>query len=229
MNFQDLFTHLREFDTPTICNALEIASGSRELSSFTQHTLIAASSHLPAIVGFARTAKIRCSTPYDPAQRKQNRVSYYEYIAGGQQPSIAVIEDIDERPGVGAFWGEVNTHIHRGLGCIGTVTNGSMRDLDAMDPEFQCLAGSLSPSHAWVQVAEIGKPVEIFGMRVSPGQIVHADRHGAVVIPPEYLEKLPEAIDLMARREKVLLDAAKRDGFDIIALKEAMSESEKLR
>ena len=229
MDLQELFTHLREFDTPTICNALEIASGSRELSRFTQQTLIAASSHLPAIVGFARTAKIRCSTPYDPAQRKQNRVNYYEYIAGGKQPSIAVIEDIDELPGVGAFWGEVNTHVHRGLGCIGTVTNGSIRDLDAMDPEFQCLAGSLSPSHAWVQVVDIGKPVEVFGMRVSPDQIIHADRHGAVVIPPEYLEKLPAAIDLMARREKVLLDAAKRDNFDITMLKDAMTESEKVR
>lgn len=229
MNFQELFTHLREFDTPTICNALEIASGSRELSSFTQRTLIAASSNLPAIVGFARTATIRCSTPYDPAQRRQNRIGYYEYIANGEQPSIAVIQDIDERPGVGAFWGEVNTHIHRGLGCIGTVTNGSMRDLDAMDPEFQCLAGSLSPSHAWVQLVEVGKPVEIFGMRVRPDQIVHADRHGAVVIPPQYLEKLPAAIDLMARREKVLLDAAKSDDFDITALKRAMGESEKVR
>lgn len=229
MNFQELFTHLREFDTPTICNALEIASGSRELSSFTQQTLIAASSNLPAIVGFARTATIRCSTPYDPAQRRQNRIGYYEYIANGEQPSIAVIQDIDERPGVGAFWGEVNTHIHRGLGCIGTVTNGSMRDLDAMDPEFQCLAGSLSPSHAWVQLVEVGKPVEIFGMRVRPDQIVHADRHGAVVIAPQYLEKLPAAIDLMARREKVLLDAAKSDDFDITALKRAMGESEKVR
>ncbi|UCD67610.1 MAG: RraA family protein [Betaproteobacteria bacterium] len=229
MHFQELFTHLREFDTPTICNALEIASGLRELSTFTQHTLIAASSRLPAIVGFARTAKIRCSTPYDPAQRSQNRVSYYEYIAGGEQPSIAVIEDVDELPGVGAFWGEVNTHIHRGLGCVGTVTNGSMRDLGAMHPDFQCLAGSLSPSHAWVQVVEIGAPVEIFGMRVNPDEIIHADGHGAVVIPPKYLEKLPAAIDLMARREKVLLDAAKRDGFDIATLKEAMSESEKVR
>ncbi len=229
MDFKDLFSHLREFDTPTICNALEIASGSRELTGFTQQTLIAASSHLPAIVGFARTATIRCSTPYDPAQRRQNRIAYYEYIAGGEQPSIAVIEDIDERPGVGAFWGEVNTHIHRGLGCVGTVTNGSMRDLDAMHPEFQCLAGSLSPSHAWVQLVEMSKPVEIFGMRVRPDEIVHADRHGAVVIPPQYLEKLPAAIDLMARREKVLLDAAKSNDFDISALKAAMAESEKVR
>ncbi|MGD2141235.1 MAG: RraA family protein [Burkholderiales bacterium] len=228
MHSKELFAHLRQFDTPTISNALEIARGSRELTGFTQRTLIASSSRQPAIVGFARTARIRCSTPYDPAQRRRNQISYYEYIARPEQPSIAVIEDIDEQPGLGAFWGEVNTHVHWGLGCIGTVTNGSMRDLDAMHPEYQCLAGALSPSHAWVQVVEIGKPVEIFGMQVNPDDIVHADRHGAIVIPLEYLERIPAAIDLMARREQVLLEASKSAGFDITALKEALAASDKV-
>lgn len=229
MKYSELFEHLRQFDTPTICNALEIASGKRDLSIFTQRTLIAASRHLPAIVGFARTATIRCSTPYDAAERQKNRGAYYEYVAGPPQPTIAVIQDIDERVGVGAFWGEVNTHLHWGLGCVGTLTNGSMRDLDAMQPDFQCLAGALSPSHAWVQVIEFGKPVEIFGMHVAHGDIVHADRHGAVVIAAQYLEKLPAAIDLMARREKVLLDAAKSPDFDIEKLKRAMIASAEVK
>jgi len=229
MKAQELFTHLRQFDTPTICNALEVASGSREMSGFTQQTLIAASPGLPAIIGFARTSTIRCTTPYDADQRRSKQLSYYEYIAQPDQPSIAVVQDIDERPGLGAFWGEVNTHIHWGLGCIGTLTNGSMRDLDAMQPDFQCLAGSLSPSHAWVQVVETGIPVDIFGMPVADGDIVHADRHGAVVIPKQYLDKLPAAIDLMARREQVLLDAARRPDFDMSALKDAMSKSAAVR
>ena len=229
MNVQELFTHLREFDTPTICNALEVASGERSMSGFTQQTLIASSPGLPAIIGFARTATIRCSTPYDADKRRSNQLSYYEYVAQPEQPSIAVIQDIDERPGLGAFWGEVNTHIHHGLGCVGTLTNGSMRDLDAMQVDFQCLAGSLSPSHAWVQVVETGKPVEVFGMSVSDGDIVHADRHGAVVIPKKYLDKLPAAIELMARRENVLLDAARRPDFDLSALKDAMSKSAAVR
>ena len=228
MHLEEIFAHLRQFDTPTISNALEIATGSRDATSFTQRTLIAASSRLPAIVGFARTAQIRCSTPYDAAQRRRNQISYYEYIARPQQPCIAVIEDIDEHPSLGAFWGEVNTHVHWGLGCIGTVTNGSMRDLDAMHPDFQCLAGSLSPSHAWVQVVEVDIPVKIFGMKVNPEDIVHADRHGAVVIPVQHLEAVPAAIDLMARREKVILDAAKRPDFDINTLKQALADSAKV-
>lgn len=225
MTEQEIFTHLRQFDTPTICNALEVASGKRELSGFTQQTLIAASPGLPSIIGYARTSTIRCSEPYDANERRSAQLAYYEYIAQPAQPSIAVVQDIDERPGLGAFWGEVNTHIHWGLGCIGTLTNGSIRDLDAMQPEFQCLAGSLSPSHAWVKVVECGKPVEIYGMSVCDGDIVHADRHGAMVIPKQYLDKIPAAIDLMARREKVLLDAARLPGFNFPALKEALSKS----
>jgi len=225
MTEQEIFTHLRQFDTPTICNALEVASGARELTGFTQRTLIAASPTLPSIIGYARTSTIRCSTPYEAEQRRAKQLSYYEYIAQPDQPSIAVVQDIDERAGLGAFWGEVNTHIHWGLGCVGTLTNGSMRDLDAMQPDFQCLAGSLSPSHAWVQVVDCGKPVEVFGMSVSDGDIVHADRHGAMVIPKQHLKKLPAAIDLMTRREKVLLDAARLPDFGFPALKEAMSKS----
>lgn len=144
-------------------------------------------------------------------------------------PTIAVIQDIDEQPGLGAFWGEVNTHIHWGLGCIGALTNGSMRDLAAMQPQFQCLAGSLSPSHAWVQVLESGKAVEIFGMQVADGDILHADPHGAVVIPANALERMPDAIDLMARREKVILDAARKPGFDVAKLREAFAAADQVK
>lgn len=229
MDTRSVFAHLRLFDTPTIANALEIAQGKRSITGFTRQTYLTAFPKLPAIVGFARTAAIRCSTPYDPAVRRKNQVAYYEHVAQGGQPTIAVIQDIDSQPGLGAFWGEVNTHVHWGLGCLGTLTNGSMRDLDAMQPQFQCFAATLSPSHAWVQVVEIGKPVEVLGMAVTDGDIVHADRHGAIVIPLDVLEKIPAAIDLMARKEKVILDAAKKPGFGIAALKEAFAASDLIK
>ena len=228
MDIPALFAHLRQFDTPTIANALEIAQGKRSLDGFTRQPYLTAFPKLPAIVGFARTAAIRCSTPYDPAVRRKNQIAYYEHVAQGEQPTIAVIQDIDSQPGLGAFWGEVNTHVHRGLGCVGTLTNGSMRDLDAMQPQFQCFAATLSPSHAWVQVVEIGKPVEVFGMAVRDGDIVHADKHGAIVIPRDDLAKLPAAIDLMARKEKVILDAARKPGFSVETLKAAFAASDQI-
>jgi len=224
-----LFEHLRRFDTPTIANALEIARGQRTITGFTRQTLVASSVQLPPIVGFARTVTIRSSAPYDPAVRRKNQLAYYEYLAKPQQPTVAVVQDIDGQPGLGAFWGEVNTHIHWGLGCMGAVTNGSMRDLDAMHPRFQCLAASLSPSHAWVQVVDFGKEVDVFGLVVSDDEIVHADRHGAVVIPRDLLEKLPAAIDLMARREKVILDASRLPGFDMAKLRDAFAASDRIK
>lgn len=229
MQTAELFAHLRQFDTPTIVNALEIAQGQRLTSGFTRQTLIAAFPKLAPIVGYARTATIRCSTPYDPAQRRRSQIAYYENLARTPGPTIAVIQDIDSEPGLGAFWGEVNTHIHWGLGCVGTITNGSMRDLGAMQPQFQCLAGALSPSHAWVQVVEWAKPVQVFGMTVADGDVVHADLHGAVVIPAAALEKMPFAIDLMARREKVILDAARKPGFDVGKLREAFAAADQVK
>ena len=224
-----LFEHLRRFDTPTIANALEIARGQRTITGFTRRTLIAAFPQLPPIVGFARTVTIRSSTPYDPAVRRKNQLAYYEHVAQAPQPTVSVVQDIDSQPGLGAFWGEVNTHIHWGLGCVGAVTNGSMRDLDAMHPQFQCLAASLSPSHAWVQVVDIGSQVDVSGMVVSDGDIVHADRHGAIVIPRDLLEKLPAAIDLMARREKEILDAARKPGFGMAKLRDAFAVSDQVK
>ena len=229
MDTGSLFEHLRRFDSPTIANALEVARGQRTITGFTRRTLIAAFPQLPPIVGFARTVTIRSSTPYDPAVRRKNQLAYYEHLAQAPQPTVSVVQDIDSQPGLGAFWGEVNTHIHWGLGCVGAVTNGSMRDLDAMHPQFQCLAASLSPSHAWVQVVDIGKQVDVFGMVVSDGEIVHADRHGAIVIPRELLDKLPAAIELMARREKELLDAARKPGFNIAALRQAFAASDQVK
>ena len=229
MDTGSLFEHLRRFDTPTIANALEIARGQRTITGFTRQTLIAAFPQLPSIIGFARTVTIRSSTPYDPAVRRKNQLAYYEYLAQPQQPTVSVVQDIDSQPGLGAFWGEVNTHIHWGLGCVGAVTNGSMRDLDAMHPKFQCLAALLSPSHAWVQVVDFGKQVDVAGLVVSDGEIVHADRHGAIVIPRDLLDKLPAAIDLMARREKALLDAARLPGFDIAKLRTAFTASDQIK
>ncbi len=226
MNIRAQFEHLRKFDTPTIVNALEIVRGARFISGFTRGTLIAARPKAPALVGFAKTAAIRSSTPFDGPQRRKMQIAYYEYVAQTEHPTIAVIHDIDSQPGLGAFWGEVNTNVHWGLGCIGAVTNGSMRDLDAMHPDFQCIAASLSPSHAWVQVVDIGKPVDVMGLAVSDGDVVHADMHGAVSFSRDLLDKLPAAIDLMARKEKIILDAARKPGFNFATLREALAASD---
>lgn len=226
---QELLDHLKAFDTPTICNALEVVQGKRLDVGFTTQTMICAFPDMAPIVGFARTATIKAMTPspLPPAEAKALRVRYYEYLVdGGPLPAITVIQDLDPDPGFGAFWGEVNTAVHRGLGVLGCITNGSYRDLDVIDPRFQLLGGKIGPSHAHVHVEAIDVPVEIFSMKVEPGDLVHADRHGAVVIPRADAPALPAAIDLCVRKEKPVLEAARSSGFSIEHLKAAFAEAE---
>jgi regulator of RNase E activity RraA len=220
---------LRAFDTPTICNALELVAPARRAIGFTRRPLIAAFPALPPVVAFARTAIIRSREPHprDREAAKAVRLGYYEHIAAEPLPSITVIQDIDAPDtGFGAFWGEVQTHVHKGLGCAGVITDGSVRDLDAMAPDFIVLAGSIMPSHAHVHLVEYGGTVSVFGMMVSANDIIHCDRHGAVVVPYDAVEKIPAAVDLLTRREKVLIEASKQPGFSIERLRQAYREQD---
>ena len=119
-----LLDHLRQFDTPTICNALELAAPERRTFGFTAEPFVCADPALPPIVGYARTATIRATSPIDPAKKRETSLRYYEYVASNPGPNIAVIQDLDTRPGTGAHWGEVNSNIHKALGLPGAITNG---------------------------------------------------------------------------------------------------------
>jgi regulator of RNase E activity RraA len=222
-----LLEQLRQFDTPTICNGLEEVAGRRTASGFTTEPLVAADPTLPPIVGYARTATIRAVAPsaQPAASQSDLRLAYYEYVASAPGPTIAVIQDLDHRPGVGAFWGEVQSNIHKALGLAGALTDGSFRDLDALAPDFQILGGKIGPSHAHVHLEAIDVGVNIFGMTVRPGDLIHGDHHGAVVIPAEAAPRLLEAIDTLTRREAVILEACQRPDFTLETLRQAIADS----
>jgi len=224
----DLADRLSAIDTPTICNALELVAPARRTTGFNRQPLICPFPDHKPIVGYARTATIRSREPNPSGDTRATRIAYYEYVEKGPRPSIAVIQDIDATDrGIGAFWGEVQTNVHQALGCLGVVTDGSVRDIDQMAKGFFVLAGSIMPSHVHADIVDFDRPVTVAGMLVSPGDIVHADRHGAVVIPAEVVAKIPEAADLLARREKVLLEACRAPGFGSAAIRaafERMSE-----
>jgi regulator of RNase E activity RraA len=224
----EVFAALTAVDTPTVCNAIELVLGRRTAEGFTIRPVLAAHPNLPAIVGYARTGLILSSLTSEdsPDAVRARRIAYYRYVAAHPGPAVVVLQDIDPRPGLGAFWGEVNVAIHKGLGARGVLTNGSMRDLGAVDPGFQILAGSLSPSHAFVRIEEFECPVEVFGLRAKPNDLVHADRHGAVIIDPELARELPRAIDLVTRKEAPILRAARSPGFTVEKLIEAWGEAE---
>ncbi len=219
---------LQALDTPTVCNALEIVAPERRGYGYNVQPLVCAFPDLPPMVGYARTATARAMRPAgrDKEALKAQRFEYFDYISAGHGPRIVVIQDLDASPGYGAFWGEVQTNVHKALGCLGGITNGSIRDLEDMADGFQMLAGMVNPSHAWTHLEDIGGEVNVHGMTVASGDLIHADRHGAVVIPHEVARKVSEAADLLVRREAVILDTCKRPDFTPELLKQAIGDAE---
>jgi regulator of RNase E activity RraA len=226
---ESLLNTFRKYDTPTIVNSLELLDSKFRTSCFTTEQMICVDTSLPPIVGYARTATISASSVVDQNTKRARSLAYYEYVSSGTAPFISVIQDVDERPGFGSFWGEVNSNIHNALGVIGVVTNGSVRDLDVLSAGFQVLAGKIGLAHAYVRIEETGIPVNIFGMNVKHNDLIHADQHGSVVIPAELAEELPTAIDLMIRKEKIILDASKRKDFNFEILKKAIQDSTQIQ
>ncbi len=226
-----LLNVLRSVDTPTVCNAIEAAQGKRGFNNFTKATMVASAPEEKSVVGYALTAKIAAtSAPEEPAESlKERRMAYYKYMAEGQRPCVAVIEDCDFPNCVGAFWGEINTTVHKGFGVSGVVTNGVVRDLGDLPTGFPVIAGSIGPSHAFVHVREFGKPVSVFGLAVEEGDLVHADRHGALVIPSLVIPSLQHAIEKLIATERLVLDPASKPDFDFEAFAKAWAAFEAAR
>jgi regulator of RNase E activity RraA len=222
---------LAGYDTPTICNAMEIVAPERRLIGYTTKPLVCPFPDLPPMVGYARTVTTRSvlASGLSAAEQQAQRIAYYEYVGTGHGPRISVIQDIDGADvGFGAFWGEVQSAVHKALGCLGVVTDGSIRDIPQWAPGFQALAGSIGPSHAYVHADNFGGEVRVAGMTVRSGDLIHADRHGAVVIPFDVAAKLPDAAELCGRRETPILEIARSPSFSLERLKAALARSSEI-
>ena len=222
---------LQSVDTPTVCNAIEVAQGKRGFDAFTRGTMLCSAPDEPAIVGYARTAKIAAvNAPTEaPEVIKARRMAYYKHMADAPMPAVAVVEDTDFPDCIGAYWGEINTTVHKGFGLSGTLTNGVMRDLGDVPTGYPVIAGSIGPSHGFVHVQEIGTQIEIFGMTVTEGDLIHADRHGALVIPKDVIETLEASIEKLLSTETLILEPARSAGFDFEVFEEAWITFEKSR
>ena len=226
-----LLTLLKSVDTPTVCNAIEVVQGKRGFAAFTRGTMLCSAPQDPAIVGYAVTAKIAAILPPTEAAGviRARRMAYYRAMADATKPAVAVIEDVDYPACIGAYWGEVNTTIHKGFGLSGALTNGVMRDLGDLAADFPVVAGSIGPSHGFVHIRELGTPVTIFGLTVAQGDLIHADRHGAVVVPPDVTPHLAAAIAKMQATERLILNPARTPGFDFTAFEAAWAAFEAAR
>jgi regulator of RNase E activity RraA len=213
---------LREFDTPTICNALEMIEPARRSYGYTRKSMVVTNPSSP-VVGLARTATMRSAIPSERAsdQLKRDRLKYYEYVhEGAGLPKICVMQDLDgPEAGVGPFWGEFNTRIHRAMGVVAIVTDGSVRDVAKLPTDVMLLSCGLRPSHAYVHITDYGRQVNVLGMSVAHNQLVHADEHGAVCFPSDLAAEVAAKAAAFVESEAPIIAACKADSLSLDELK----------
>jgi regulator of RNase E activity RraA len=221
---QNQMDFLRSIDTPTVCNLVEIVAPERRGSGYTVKHLHCPFPDLPPMVGYAKTVtfKAKDKVPLGEAGYMQKRLDYLDYVASAPQPAVMVMHDLDgEHAGFGAFWGEVQSNVHKALGALGVVTDGSIRDIPMIAPGFQMLAAAIVPSHAYVHVVDFGLDVEVAGMAVKSGELIHADRHGAIVVPVDKIDAMLAAVGKLTETEARIIAAAKSGG-GVAAIKAAL-------
>jgi 4-hydroxy-4-methyl-2-oxoglutarate aldolase len=202
---------LKRWNTPTVYNGWE---------QITAHDVAAAGwnpdetrdfmPQMGPMVGRAVTLVVE---PSNPAHQANPAAwdAYRRHVAEADGPTIVVVQDLDAPRVIGSFWGEVNANVHRALGCVGTITDGAVRDLDEMtNAGFKALARRLCVGHAHVTPLRWGVPVTVFGREIRPGQLIHADKHGFLAVPPEDEERLLEAAAFMDANEcRTIISAAR--------------------
>lgn len=206
---------LAGFSTPSVSNGIETFRLRPRNEGFMDGSVRCVFPELGSAVGYAVTACIRAAAEGErlaPAELWTHAVSM-------PKPRVVVIQDLDEPPGVGSFWGEVNANVFRALGCIGVVTNGGVRDLREMEAlGFHAFAGSICVSHAYVRVIEVGIPVTVGGLVVRPGDLLHADRHGVLNVPTAMARELPAAIRAVETEERRLIEYCQSREFNLDSL-----------
>jgi regulator of RNase E activity RraA len=203
---------LARLNTPTVYNGWEqITRHDAAAEGFNLEETRDFMPQMGPLVGYAVTVQIEPSNRAHPAANPGGWSAYRRYVASVPGSKIVVVQDLDKPRVIGSFWGEVNANTHRALGCLGTITDGAIRDLDEMTAAgFKAIARRLCVGHACSWPVRWGGPVEVFGRTVQPGQLLHADRHGFLAIPPEDEERLLQAARFMDANECRTVIAAAR-------------------
>lgn len=204
---------LKRWNTPTIYNGWEqITNSDSGKDGFNLEETVDFMPQMGPMVGYAITVVIEPGNPAHPQNNKNAWKEYREYVASVKGPKIVVVQDLDKPAVLGSYWGEVNSNIHTALGCVGTITDGSIRDVDEMsNAGFKALAKRLSVGHAYSVPVRWGCEVEVFGRKIVPGQLIHADKHGFLAIPDEDIDRLLDASIFMDTNECNTVIAAARN------------------
>ena len=208
---------LRHWSTCAISNAIELFNIRPRNEGFMLPEIKCVFPELGPMVGYAATAVISADSPEG---RRIQPPEWWERIRRIPEPRVVVIHDVDH-PVVGSFWGEVNANIHKVLGCVGTVTDGSVRDLDEVrETGFHFFSNCVTVSHAYVHLVEVDIPVKVGGLVVRPGDLIVGDQHGVISIPLEIARDVPKAAQLVEDWERPIINFCKSKNFNIEGLKE---------
>lgn len=203
---------LKRWNTPTVYNGWErITRHNPGLEGFNLEECRDFMPQMGPMVGYAVTLVIQPGNPQHRRKNPQAWSEYRRYVVSVPGPKIVVIQDLDKPQVLGSFWGEVNSNTHRALGCVGTITDGAIRDLDEMtNAGFKAIARRLCVGHAFDYPIRWNCEVEVFGRKVQPGALIHADKHGFLVVPKEDEARLLHAARFMDSNECNTVIAAAR-------------------
>lgn len=216
--------NLCRYDTCTVANAIETFQERLRNEGFSDRSIHCLFPKMRPVAGYAATVKIRGSSPPTASGRYPDRTDWLEYILSLPAPRIVVVQDTAAKIGLGSLLGAVHINILRALGCVGAVTNGAVRDLPALENlGFQVFAGGVSISHAYIHITEFGTPVEVGGLKVASGDLLHGDRHGVQTVPSDIADKVPGVAAQIAAREKTLIDLCQSPDFSVEKLRAALS------
>jgi regulator of RNase E activity RraA len=212
---EDLLAELARYDAPTLANAIETFDLQPRDVGFADSRIRCMFPELGRMVGFAATATIVARGAPGPHWDGAGNDALYSHVRTIRAPRIVVVRDLDDPPAHGSLWGEVHATIFEALGCVGCVTDGAVRDLDeARGMGFHFLAAGPAVSHAYVRVETVGEPVEVGGLVIVPGDLLHADQHGVLKIPHEIAAELPAAAERVIETEQGLLRWVRSAEFD---------------
>ena len=214
---------LCRLDGCTLANAIETFQQRLRNEGFTDNSLRCVFSWLPPVAGYAVTIKIRGSAPPTAGTPYVDRTDWWDYVLSVPAPRIVVVQDVATRPGLGSLLGAVHLNILRALGCVGAVTNGAVRDLPAVQAlGFQLFAGSVSVSHAYVHIIDVGQPVEVAGLRIHSGDLLHGDLHGVQTVPLAIAPEIPGVAARILQQDQALIDLCRSEEFSLARLRAAV-------
>jgi len=214
---------LRRLDACTLANAIETFHERLRNEGFMGHNVRCLFPQLQPMIGYAATVKIRGSSPPTTGNLYHDRTDWWDYIVSLPAPRIVVVEDVSTRPGLGSLVGAVHMNILRALHCAGVITNGSVRDIPAAESAgFHYFAGSVSVSHAYVHIVDIGKAVEIDGLKIRSGDLLHGDLHGVQTIPLDIAPQIPAVAARISAEEQALIALCRSPEFTLQKLRAAL-------